>query len=181
MTGWIKGGVAALVLMLLAAGAFWFWSGSGSGKVANPWYEGAEGYHQAQQQALALGYPLLYVLEVPKCRRCKALNERFWRSAEMAGPLSRLVKVRLNPGKGDGSEQILRRFPKVVTPPGIYIQQPGAPLKPVKIVVDIDQIWMPGVTWQRGFYMPLSAAGFEAVLHTTLALKDPAMDNAPLD
>ena len=91
------------------------------------------------------------------------------------------VQVRLNPGKGDGSEQILRRFPKVATPPGIYIQQPGQPLRPIKVVVDFDQIWMPGKTWLRGFYMPLSAAGFEAVVHTTLSLQDPALDNAPLD
>ncbi|MCF3095788.1 hypothetical protein EHZ86_00265 [Aeromonas australiensis] len=181
MTMWIKVGVAALAVTLLAAGAFWFWSGSGPAKLANPWYEGAEGYYQAQQQALALGYPLLYVLETPKCRRCKGLNQRFWRSDEMAAPLNRLVKVRLNPGKGDGSEQILRRFPKVATPPGIFIQQPGQPLRPIKIVVDIEQIWMPGKTWRRGYYMPLSAAGFEAVVHTTLALQDPELDNAPLD
>lgn len=84
------------------------------------------------------------------------------------------------PGCGDGSEHILRRFPQVATPPGIYVQQPGEPLKPIKIVVDIQQIWMPGVTWQRGFFMPLSAAGFEAVLHTTQSLQDPALDNAPL-
>ncbi|MGL4249987.1 MAG: hypothetical protein ACRCR1_04905 [Aeromonas sp.] len=181
MNFWIKVGLATFVVTLLALGSFWFWSGKDSGKVANPWYEGAEGYHQAQQQAQALGYPLLYVLEVPRCRRCKALNEGFWRSDEMAAPLSRLVKVRLNPGKGDGSEQILRLFPKVATPPGIYIQQPGAPLKPIKVVVDIEQIWMPGVTWMRGFYMPLSAVSFESVLRTTLALKDPALDNAPLE
>ena len=27
----------------------------------------------------------------------------------------------------------------------------------------------------------IAGAGFEAVLHTTLALQDPALDNAPLD
>jgi hypothetical protein len=30
--------------------------------------------------------------------------------------------------------------------------------------VDIEQIWMPGVTYGRGFFMPLSGAAFEAVL-----------------
>ncbi len=180
MNLWMKGALAVIGLMMVGGGAAWYFLGK-TQQPANPWYEGAEGYQQAQQQALALGYPLLYVLETPKCRRCKALNERFWRSEEMRVPLSRLVKVRLNPGKGDGSAQILRRFPKVATPPGIYIQQPGQPLKPIKIVVDIQQIWMPGKTWLRGFYMPLSAAGFEAVVHTTLSLQDPAMDNAPLD
>ena len=181
MNLWVKGTLAAVGLMMAGGGAAWYFFGKAPQGPANPWYEGAEGYHQAQQQALALGYPLLYVLEVPKCRRCKALNERFWRSDEMAAPLSRLVKVRLNPGEGDGSEQILRRFPKVATPPGIFVQRPGEPLRPIKLVVDINQLWMPGKTWQRGFYMPLSAATFEAVLGTTLALQDPALDNAPLE
>lgn len=181
MNLWVKGALAAVGLMVVGGAAFWFFAGTSSQGPANPWYQGAEGYQQAQQQALALGYPLLYVLETPKCRRCGDLEKKFWQSKEMAGPLARLVKVRLNPGKGDGSEQILRRFPKVATPPGIYIQQPGQPLRPIKIVVDIDQLWMPGKTWQRGFYMPLSGAGFEAVVHTTLVLQDPALDNAPLD
>ena len=181
MNLWVKGALAAVGLMVVGGGAAWFFFGKGAQGPANPWYQGAEGYHQAQQQALALGYPLLYVLETPKCRRCGDLEKKFWQSKEMTGPLARLVKVRLNPGKGDGGEQILRRFPKVATPPGIYIQQPGQPLRPIKVVVDIDQIWMPGKTWQRGFYMPLSAAGFEAVVHTTLSLQDPALDNAPLD
>ncbi|MGH1410646.1 MAG: hypothetical protein ACRAUW_14190 [Aeromonas sp.] len=180
MNLWMKGALATFGLMMAGTGVVWYFMGKTVG-VANSWYEGAEGYQQAQQQALALGYPLLYVLETPKCRRCKALNERLWQSDDMTIPLSRLVKVRLNSGKGDGSEQLMRRFPKVATPPGIYIQQPGQPLKPIKIAVDIQQIWMPGKTWQQGFFMPLSAAGFEAVIHTTLSSQDPAMDNAPLD
>lgn len=180
MNLWFKGGLAAGVLMV-AGGVAWFFSGSEADKAASAWYQGDEGYQSAQRQALSSGQPLLYVLETPKCRRCKALDQRFWQSDEMVGPLSRLVKVRLNPGSGDGSEQILRRFPKVATPPGIYVQRSGEPLKPIKLVVDINQIWMPGKTWQRGFYMPLSAAAFESVLETTLALQDPALDNAPLE
>ena len=175
----IKSLFTGVLLLLAGAGALWYLLG-GAGKQENPWLSGAEGYEQAQRLALREGYPLLYVIERAKCRRCKALNTRLWRAPEMQSALAGLVKVRLNPDAGDGSEHILRRFPQVATPPGIYVQQPGEPLKPIKIVVDIQQIWMPGVTWQRGFFMPLSAAGFEAVLHTTQSLQDPALDNAPL-
>lgn len=176
----IKGVVTGVLLLLAGAGGLWFTLGGSGSEEGNPWLSGAEGYEQAQQLALQKGYPLLYVIERAKCRRCKLLETTLWQSAEMAPVLARLVKVRLNPDAGDGSEHILRRFPQVATPPGIYVQQPGEPLKPIKIVVDIQQIWMPGVTWQRGFFMPLSAAGFEAVLHTTQSLQDPALDNAPL-
>ncbi len=175
----VKSLLTGMLLLLAGAGALWFVLG-GSGAQDNPWLSGAEGYEQAQRLALREGYPLLYVIERAKCRRCKALNTRLWRAPEMQSALAGLVKVRLNPDAGDGSEHILRSFPQVVTLPGIYVQQPGEPLKPIKIVVDLQQIWMPGVTWQRGFFMPLSAAGFEAVLHTTQSLQDPALDNAPL-
>ncbi|MFL9694812.1 hypothetical protein ACKC4X_21695, partial [Aeromonas veronii] len=66
-------------------------AGTSSHGPANPWYQGAEGYKQAQQQALAFGYPLLYVLETPKCRRCGDLENTFWQIKEMAGPVARLV------------------------------------------------------------------------------------------
>ena len=57
----------------------------------------------------------------------------------------------------------VHRKPRVaILSTGDELVMPGEPLKPIKIVVDIQQIWMPGVTWQRGFFMPLSAAGFEA-------------------
>ncbi|MNR42955.1 hypothetical protein D3C85_1615300 [compost metagenome] len=74
----------------------------------------------------------------------------------------------------------MRRFPQVATPPGIYLQRPGEPLRPIRVEVEDQQIWMPGVTYGRGFFMPLSAAGFDAVVRVTLSLEDPAIDNAPL-
>lgn len=176
----IKGVVTGALLLLAGAGGLWFALGDMASEQDNPWLIGADGYAKAQQLALHKGYPLLYVIERAKCRRCKVLDATLWQSEEMEPVLARLVKVRLNPDAGDGSEHILRRFPQVATPPGIYVQQPGEPLKPIKIAVDLQQIWMPGVTWRRGFFMPLSAAGFDAVLHTTQSLQDPALDNAPL-
>ena len=176
----IKGVVTGVLLLLAGAGGLWFTLGGSGSEEGNPWLSGAEGYAQAQQLALQKGYPLLYVIERAKCRRCKLLDSSLWQSEEMAPVLARLVKVRLNPDAGDGSEHILRRFPQVATAPGIYVQRPGEPLRPIKIAVDIEQIWMPGVTYGRGFFMPLSGAAFEAVLRVTLSLEDPAIDNAPL-
>ena len=175
----IKSLITGVLLVLAGAGALWFVLGPPAGE-DNPWLSGAEGYEQAQQRALSEGYPLLYVIEHAKCRRCKTLDALLWRAPEMQSTLAGLVKVRLNPDAGDGSEHILRRFPPVATPPGVYIQRPGEPLRPIKIVVELQQIWMPGVTYGRGFFMPLSGAGFDAVLRVTLSLEDPAIDNAPL-
>ena len=175
----VKSLLTGMLLLLAGAGALWFVLG-GSGAQDNPWLSGAEGYEQAQRLALSEGYPLLYVIERAKCRRCKALNNELWRAPEMQSALAELAKVRLNPAAGDGSEHILRRFPPVATAPGIYVQRPGEPLRPIKVAVDIQQIWMPGVTYGRGFFMPLSGAAFEAVLRVTLSLEDPAIDNASL-
>ncbi|WP_421292942.1 hypothetical protein [Aeromonas taiwanensis] len=175
----IKSLFTGALLLLAGAGALWFALGGGDGQ-ENPWLNGAEGYEQAQRLALSEGYPLLYVIERTKCRRCKALDKLLWRAPEMQSALAGLAKVRLNPEAGDGSEHILRRFPRVATAPGIYVQRPGEPLRPVKIAVDLEQIWMPGVTYGRGFFMPLSEPAFEAVLRVTLSLEDPAIDNAPL-
>lgn len=176
----IKSLITGALLVLAGAGALWFTLGGSPAGEDNPWLSGAEGYEQGQQQALHQGMPLLYVIEHAKCRRCKALDVLLWRSPEMQSPLAELVKVRLNPDAGDGSAHILRRFPQVATPPGIYIQRPGESLRPINIEVKDQQIWMPGVTYGRGFFMPLSAAGFEAVVRVTLSLDDPAIDNAPL-
>ncbi|MFM5243474.1 hypothetical protein ACLH0O_15790 [Aeromonas media] len=175
----VKSLLTGLLLLLAGAGALWFVLGGSEGQ-DNPWLSGAEGYEQAQRLALREGYPLLYVIERAKCRRCKALDNELWRAPEMQSALAGLAKVRLNPDAGDGSEHILRRFPQVATAPGIYVQRPGEPLRPIKVVVDIQQIWMPGVTYGRGFFMPLSGAAFEAVLRVTLSLEDTAIDNAPL-
>jgi hypothetical protein len=176
----IKGIITGVLLLLAGTGGLWFAFSGTPAEEETPWLAGAQGYEKAQQLALHKGYSLLYVIESAKCRRCKLLDKMLWQSDDMSPVLAKLIKVRLNPHAKDGSEHILRRFPQVATPPGVYVQRPGEPLKPIKIVVDLEQIWMPGVTWQRGFFMPLSAAGFEAVLHTTQSLQDPALDNAPL-
>ena len=175
----IKSLLTGALLLLAGAGALWFALGGTAGQ-ENPWLSGAEGYEQAQRLALKEGYPLLYVIERAKCRRCKALDNRMWRAPEMESALAGLAKVRLNPDAGDGSEHILRRFPRVETAPGIYVQRPGEPLRPIRVVPDTEEIWMPGVTYGRGFFMPISGAAFEAVLRVTLSLEDPAIDNAPL-
>ncbi|MFM4825905.1 thioredoxin domain-containing protein [Aeromonas bivalvium] len=166
----------ALVLLLVAGGLGWYWWSQGARHSGNPWLRGEQGEARAQQLARESGMAMLYVIEADKCRRCKLLDKMLWQDPAMASTLAGLAKVRLNPGAGDGSDRVLRRFPKVKTPPGIYLQQAGGPLKPVQIVVDIQQIWMPGVTYRRGFFMPLSAVGFDAVLRTTLALEDPVFD-----
>lgn len=176
----IKSLITGILLLLAGAGVLWFVLGSLPAGEDNPWLSGAEGYEQGQQRALSEGIPLLYVIEHAKCRRCKALDTLLWRAPELQSSLAGLVKVRLNPDAGDGSAHILRRFPKVATPPGIYLQRPGEPLRPIRVEVEDQQIWMPGVTYGRGFFMPLSAAGFDAVVRVTLSLEDPAIDNAPL-
>ncbi len=53
MNLWVKGALAAVGLMVVGGGAAWFFFGKGAQGPANPWYQGAEGYHQAQQQAVA--------------------------------------------------------------------------------------------------------------------------------
>ena len=52
MNLWVKGALAAVGLMVVGGAAFWFFAGTSSQGPANPWYQGAEGYQQAQQQAL---------------------------------------------------------------------------------------------------------------------------------
>lgn len=176
----IKSLVTGVLLVLAGGGALWFALGGLPRGDDNPWLSGAEGYDKVQQLALGEGIPLLYVIEHAKCRRCKTLDTLLWRSPELESSLAGLAKVRLNPDAGDGSAHILRRFPRVGTPPGIYLQRPGEPLRPIRIEVEDQQIWMPGVTYGRGFFMPLSAAGFDAVVRVTLALEDASIDNAPL-
>lgn len=171
--------ITGALLVLAGAGALWYALGGPAGE-DNPWLSGAEGYEQGQARALQTGYPLLYVIESAKCRRCAQLDARLWRDPGMQSSLAELVKVRLNPDAGDGSAHILRRFPRVGTLPGVYLQRPGEPLRPINIEVKERQIWMPGVTYARGFFMPLSAEGFDAVVRVTLSLEDPAIDNAPL-
>ncbi|MGY3904465.1 hypothetical protein ACW5XF_18660 [Aeromonas lusitana] len=172
--------ITGALLVLAGAGGLWYALGGLPSGDDNPWLSGAEGYEQAQEVALQQGYPLLYVIESAKCRRCNSLDTLLWRAPEMQSSLAELVKVRLNPDASDGSGHILRRFPKVGTLPGVYIQRPGESLRPINIEVKDQQIWMPGVTYGRGFFMPLSAAGFDAVVRVTLSLEDPAIDNAPL-
>jgi hypothetical protein len=163
-----------LALLLVAGGVGWYaWNQQALAR-GNPWLKGEQGAARAEQLARESGMAVLYVIESDKCRRCKLLDKALWQDPALTSTLAGLAKVRLNPSVGDGSERVLRRFPKVNTPPGIYLQQGGGPLKPIQIVVDIEQIWMPGVTYRRGFFMPLSVAGFDAVLRTTLALDDPA-------
>lgn len=175
----IKSLITGTLLVLAGAGGLWYALGGPTGE-DNPWLSGAEGYEQGQARALQTGYPLLYVIESAKCRRCTRLDARLWQDPEMQSTLAELVKVRLNPDAGDGSAHILRRFPKVATPPGVYLQRPGESLRPVNIDVKEQLIWMPGVTYARGFFMPLSAEGFDAVVRVTLSLEDSAIDNASL-
>ena len=84
----IKSLFTGVLLLLAGAGALWYLLG-GAGEQENPWLSGAEGYEQAQRLALREGYPLLYVIERAKCRRCKALNTRLWRCLLYTSPSPR--------------------------------------------------------------------------------------------
>ncbi|WP_257982345.1 thioredoxin family protein [Aeromonas salmonicida] len=170
--------VVVVVSLLMVGVTWWLWANR---QVTSPWYYGIKGYNQAQQQAASSGKPLLYLLEGKKCRRCELLDKLLWRDPAMAKVYGEVVRVRLKAANKDGSELVLSYFPKTTTLPGVYLQESGGPFKPIKIVPDIQQVWMPGVTWQRGYFMPLSPAAFAAVVHTTLALQDPAVNNAPLE
>ena len=144
-----------------------------SGEAGESWLSGAEGYEQAQRLALREGYPLLYVIERAKCRRCKALNTRLWRAPRCNPPGG--GEGATQPGCGDGSEHSAP-LPRLRRPQASMSSDREPPPHQDRggYRTDLDARRHPMV----GGFMPPGAA-FEAVLRVTLSLEDPPSTTRP--
>lgn len=172
---WLGGG--ALVLVAAAALTGWLLGQKGAApeqSATRPvWQEGLAGFRQAQTQALAQGAPLLYLVErnPGHCRRCVQLREMLFDNPEMKQALAPFVRVALNPDAGDHSQDAIVTLPPVHNYPALFMQlQPQGAALPLKIVVEVSQIWVPRDTFMKGHYMPLSPASMTLAIEQTRRL-----------
>ncbi len=68
---------------------------------SSTWYEGADGWAQAQRQQRVHGVPIFVYFRADWCPHCHALDER-----EVERRLRQVIKVRIDPEDGDEEESL---------------------------------------------------------------------------
>jgi len=74
------------------------------------WYEGADGYNQAESQHRESQTALIVYFYTDWCPYCQQLNRDLWPSEEVHESLRSVLKVRVNPENGPDSRALANRF-----------------------------------------------------------------------
>ncbi len=74
------------------------------------WYEGAEGYTRAAGQAQSMGRPLVVYFHTDWCQWCARFDEEFLPDPLVRRFLSNVIRVHVNPERGDAELDLSRRY-----------------------------------------------------------------------
>lgn len=129
------------VLMLVALSSFAFVrsgepdvSKSPAEKTArsgSTWHEGAAGFQKAMQEAEADGLPIAVYFYTDWCPYCRQLNTELLSKQAVEEHLTHVVKVRINPEKGQAERQLANQY-KVTGFPSFFMH-PMAKSTPVRV------------------------------------------------
>ncbi|WP_108652357.1 thioredoxin family protein [Dongshaea marina] len=135
------------------------------------WFENERGYLKGRAEAMGSGKPLLVLIEKKRCRRCKLFEEHFLRDKELKAELKKFIKIRLNISATDNSRNLARRYPYQSRLPALFVQNNVDDMpRPIHVLVDLEQIWMPSPSYSRGNYMPLSPTTITMAINETLKI-----------
>lgn len=102
------------------------WSGVAS---AEDWLEGASGYVSGVEQAKVSGKPMIVMFYTDWCGYCRKLQKNVLDKPEVQKALSSFVKVRINPEKGTGENQLGDQY-GIEGFPSVYFENPKSGGKP---------------------------------------------------
>ncbi|HEX6904330.1 MAG TPA: thioredoxin family protein [Thermoanaerobaculia bacterium] len=129
------------VLMLVALSTFAFVR-SGEPEATKPpaaktarsgatWHQGAAGFQKAMQEAEADGLPLAVYFYTDWCPYCRQLDNELLNKRSVEEHLTHVVKVRINPEKGQAERQLANQY-KVSGYPSFFMH-PMAKSTPVRV------------------------------------------------
>jgi thiol-disulfide isomerase/thioredoxin len=97
------------------------------------WYEGADGYTQALQQAHRMNRPLVIYFHTEWCNFCRAMNKDFLPDPLVRRFLSNVMRVHVNPELSSDGEALATRF-GVAGYPSFFVLPSGADIAGAKRV-----------------------------------------------
>ena len=83
---------------------------AGAKTVATTWYQGADGYVRAVDEARKTGSPLVVYFYTDWCGYCKRLDKELLPTPEMGEFLKRTVKVKINPETNSEAARVAEQF-----------------------------------------------------------------------
>lgn len=101
----------------------------GTARSASPfgegWYEGAQGYQRAVEEAKASNRPLAVYFYTDWCGYCRKLERDVLSQPPMQPCLSSVIPVKVNPEAGTKESKLARKF-RVSSFPRFFISRPEA-------------------------------------------------------
>lgn len=76
----------------------------------SPWYEGAEGYRQANLERERYGRPMAVYFHTDWCGWCRKMESEILSASETNGYLDEITKVRINPERGKEEAALARQY-----------------------------------------------------------------------
>ena len=99
---------------------------------ADDWLEGAAGYHQGVAQAKSASKPMVVLFYTDWCGYCRKLQKNVLSKPEVKKALEQYVKVRVNPEKGDGENQLAEQY-GIQGYPAVFFEKPSSNDPPTEI------------------------------------------------
>ena len=99
--------------------------------VSTPWYEGAEGWAQAQEEQRRNGAPVALYVRVGWCPHCRHFESQVLPDESVKRQLDRVIKVRLDPDRGPEEKQLANELAVTGYPTFRLLTSPDA--EPVRL------------------------------------------------
>ena len=125
---WLAGLLVAGSLVALGTGPV---EASARSDWAQGWYEGAEGFHRATEEAAETDRPVFVYFYTDWCGYCRQLERELLPTQPVQNALADMIKVRINPEHGPRERGTANRY-GVRSYPALFMHPPGLqPPRPV--------------------------------------------------
>lgn len=135
------------------------------------WLFGIEQLSYAKKLATQQKRPLLIYLNRSPCKYCEEFETQYLTLPSIRDQIQPMVKISIRVESDNAQAQALLKRYQVLRFPAIVIKHnPESQAIRLHVLMDLQQVWLPNPTYERGNYTPLSETTLNLALSKTLAI-----------
>jgi len=135
------------------------------------WLFGIEQLSYAKKLATQQERPLLIYLNRSPCKYCEEFETQYLTLPSIRDQIQPMVKISIRVESDNAQAQALLKRYQVLRFPAIVIKHnPESQAIRLHVLMDLQQVWLPNPTYERGNYTPLSETTLNLALSKTLTI-----------